>query len=72
MSWREGRENREREKNTIYSGPLRLCLQPWAAHALRSDQKDYFHLYLCRQGGDLKTISLPVTGGEYQAHIQIV
>jgi hypothetical protein len=30
---------REREKNAIYSGHLRLCLQPRAAHALRSDQK---------------------------------
>ena len=30
---------REREKNAIYSGQLRLCQQPRAAHALRSDQK---------------------------------
>ena len=30
---------RERgEKNAIYSGQLRLCQQPRAAHALRSDQ----------------------------------
>ena len=28
----------EREKNAIYSGHLRLCQQPRAAHALRSDQ----------------------------------
>ena len=34
---REERE-REREKNAIYSGHLRLCQQPRAAHALRSDQ----------------------------------
>ena len=27
------------EKNAIYSGHLRLCQQPRAAHALRSDQK---------------------------------
>ena len=32
-----GRE-REREKNAIYSGHLRLSQQPRAAHALRSDQ----------------------------------
>ena len=31
---------REREKNASYSGHLRLCQQPRAAHALRSDQ-DY-------------------------------
>ena len=37
MSWRE-REKEEREKNAIYSGHLRLCQQPRAAHALRSDQ----------------------------------
>ena len=37
MSWRE-RKRREREKNAIYSGHLRLCQQPRAAHALRSDQ----------------------------------
>ena len=36
MSWRE----RKREKkNAIYSGHLRLCQQPRAAHTLRSDQK---------------------------------
>ena len=29
---------RKREKNAIYSGHLRFCLQPSAAHALRSDQ----------------------------------
>jgi hypothetical protein len=36
----EGRkkERRKREKNAIYSGHLRLCQQPRAAHALRSDQ----------------------------------
>ena len=35
MSWREERG----EKNAIYSGHLRLCQQPRAAHAVRSDQK---------------------------------
>ena len=38
MSWRE-RRKREREKNAIYSGHLRLCQHPRAAHALRSDQQ---------------------------------
>ena len=33
------REER-REKNAIYSGHLRLCQQPRAAHALRSDQNE--------------------------------
>ena len=32
------RGEKEREKNAIYSGQLRLCQQPRAAHALRSDQ----------------------------------
>ena len=32
------KREREREKNAIYSGHLRLCQQPRAAHALRSDQ----------------------------------
>ena len=32
---------KEREKNALYSGQLRLCQQPRAAHALRSDQNDY-------------------------------
>ena len=31
-------EERGGEKNAIYSGHLRLCQQPRAAHALRSDQ----------------------------------
>ena len=34
----EEREKERREKNAIYSGHLRLCQQPRAAHALRSDQ----------------------------------
>ena len=40
MSRKKEREReRERgEKNAIYSGHLRLCQQPRAAHALRSDQ----------------------------------
>jgi hypothetical protein len=33
------RKKREREKNAIYSGNLRLCQQPRAEHALRLDQK---------------------------------
>jgi hypothetical protein len=33
-----GGEKEEREKNALYSGHLRLCQQPRAAHALRSDQ----------------------------------
>ena len=32
------KEERRRENNAIYSGHLRLCQQPRAAHALRSDQ----------------------------------
>ena len=32
------REKERGEKNAIYSGQLRLCQQPRAAHALRSDQ----------------------------------
>ena len=32
------RKREEREKNAIHSGHLRLCQQPRAAHALRSDQ----------------------------------
>ena len=39
MSWREREREKERKrKNAIYSGHLRLCQQPSAAHALRSDQ----------------------------------
>jgi hypothetical protein len=39
MSWKErGERERGGEKNAIYSGHLRLCQQPRAAHALRSDQ----------------------------------
>ena len=33
------RKRERREKNAIYSGHLRLCQQPRAAHALRYDQK---------------------------------
>jgi hypothetical protein len=36
---REERDREEeRENNAIYSGHLRLCLPPRAAHALRSNQ----------------------------------
>ena len=38
MSRKRERRKKEREKNAIYSGHLRLCQQPRAAHALRSDQ----------------------------------
>jgi hypothetical protein len=38
----EREKERERRKNAIYSGHLRLCQQPRAAHALRSDQNPYF------------------------------
>ena len=37
MSRKKERRKKERE-NAIYSGHLRLCQQPRAAHALRSDQ----------------------------------
>ena len=32
------KKEERRENNAIYSGHLRLCQQPRAAHALRSDQ----------------------------------
>ena len=35
---RKRERKREREKNAIYSGHLRLCQQPRAAHGLRLDQ----------------------------------
>ena len=38
MSRKKERGERGREKNAIYSGHLRLCQQPRAAHALRSYQ----------------------------------
>ena len=55
---RKKREEREKEKkNAIYSGHLRLCQQPRAAHALRSDQNLYrlnnFPSFL---GPDLMTV----------------
>ena len=34
----EERKKERKRKNAIYSGQLRLCQQPRAAHALRSDQ----------------------------------
>ena len=30
-------------KNALYSGQLRFCLQPRAAHALRSDQQGMYY-----------------------------
>jgi hypothetical protein len=41
------KKRREREKNAIYSGHLRLCHQPRAAHALRSDQFSELGTALC-------------------------
>jgi hypothetical protein len=39
---KERKKEKER-KNAIYSGHLRLCQQPRAAHALRSDQFSYMY-----------------------------
>ena len=39
MSRKRERERERKRKNAINSGHLRLCQQPRAAHALRSDQK---------------------------------
>ena len=49
LSNEPGRGEREREKMLIYSGHLRLCQQPRAAHAIRSDQN---HLPICKSPGD--------------------
>ena len=38
MSRKRERKKKEEKKNAIYSGHLRFCLQPRAAHALCSDQ----------------------------------
>ena len=38
------KKEERREKNAIYSGHLRFCLQPRAAYALRSDQDYDEHL----------------------------
>ena len=40
MSWRERKREERERKNAIYSGHLRLCQEPRAAHALRSDQNE--------------------------------
>ena len=48
----EEREKEEIEKNAIYSGHLRLCQQPRAAHALRSDQQ---YKYASQEQWDLCT-----------------
>ena len=45
MSRKKEREKERREKNAIYSGHLRLCQQPRAAHALRSDQNVKLHIH---------------------------
>jgi hypothetical protein len=44
MSWKKERKRREEKKMPFISGHLRLCQQPMAAHALRSDQYN-FKLY---------------------------
>ena len=36
-------------KNAIYSGHLRLCQQPRAAHALRSDQDEMVITFLATE-----------------------
>ena len=45
------RKKERKRKNAIYSGHLRLCQQPRAAHALRSDQNAIYsgHLRFCLQ-----------------------
>jgi hypothetical protein len=53
---RKKEREREREKNAIYSGQLRLCQQPRAAHALRSDQ---FHMIFNKEDKST-TILVPV------------
>ena len=45
MSRKKERRKKERE-NAIYSGHLRFCLQPRAAHALRSDQLFLISIWL--------------------------
>ena len=52
----EERKKEERENNAIYSGNLRLCQQPRAAHALRSDQLYYALPLIYGQGVNVKTI----------------
>ena len=53
----EERGKKEREENSIYSGHLRLCQQPRAAHALRSDQNSNLFFYWdnkkCAGGEDI-------------------
>ena len=48
---RERERKKEREKNAIYSGQLRLCQKPRAAHALRSDQLPEPHMWSGRKVG---------------------
>jgi hypothetical protein len=61
MSWRERKKERG-EKNAISSGHLRLCQQPRAAHALRSDQnyRVYIsytaYIYVCCVNEDMHHI----------------
>ena len=52
------RERERREKNAIYSGHLRLCQQPRAVHALRSDQNINFKITRNKIARHLKSILL--------------
>ena len=47
MSRKRERKKERGEKNAIYSGHLRLCQQPRAAHALRSDQWFFVGVHPC-------------------------
>ena len=40
---RKKKKKKEERKNAIFSGHLRFCQQPRAAHLLRSDQNSYNH-----------------------------
>ena len=57
---RKRERERERENNAIYSGHLRLCQQPMAAHALRSDQCLLLFYRTRRTGGRLIVTVLPL------------
>ena len=43
-------QRRSDQKNAIYSGHLRLCQKPRAAHALRSDQFVSFLALISKEG----------------------
>ena len=46
MSRKRPRERERKRKSAIYSSHLRLCQQPSAAHALRSDQFNFWSLFI--------------------------